>query len=922
MRSVLSRFFSLQPGDGRIGGLLFGYLFVVITCYQMGKAARDALFLSAFRASKLPYADMAIALSVGVVFAVYVTIGRRVSVRNLIAGSLLIFAAANCGFWYLATTHPEWTLQYPAFYLYVGILGVLTPTQVWTLANYLLTTRQAKRVFGLVGAGGISGWIFAGMLTNLLASNERLGTESLLLTMAIGFVLCAAIVVALWRQNDSVVAAATQEAPSKNLRESLGVVFSSPYLIAIASLITLSSVATTFAGWQFKAIARDAFADKDALTAFFGEFNFWVGLACLALQLLLTSRFLRRFGLGPALLVVPLALFGSELAVFAFGTLATAIVLKGSDQLLRYSLDKSSVELLYLPIPAEIKLQAKSCIDTLIWRLGDGIAGFTLAIFTDQLLWSPQRVSVVNLFFIGAWITAAVVARRQYSARLLESIRERRLDAERQAAPVLDRSTTEMLADQLRSDDPKEVVYALELFGVAERRTSHPAVRDLLSHPDPKVRKAAIERLDDAADQWALPQIEDRLRDDDLGVRTAALLFLAHHAKVDPLTRIESLGDFASFSIDAGMAAFLAQPGRTQNLFAARLLIDKMIDHHGVDGIASRVEAAELLAQLPDEFDVQLDRLLADREADVLRAAVRAAAKLRKRRTAPRLIALLGDGRVGGEAAAALAEMGAPVVGSLRDALHDETLDADCRRAIPDVLAAIGSRTAAHVLVESLLVGDPGVRFRLIAALNQLRRDRPKVELDRRLLHAALAFETMLHCRTNQILAAVAGDEPQSDDAPRAPAGIRGRLESEGEQEIERIFRLLSLLHPDVDFHSAHFGLRSADPTARDNAVEFLDLTLDPDLRKTLVPLLDPAAAHDERVAPILRHTGMDSPSRHDLIAAMVESSDPWLKACGIAAVGTLGLREHAAQVEACLDADDELLREAARAAHRQLAGG
>ena len=198
---------------------------------------------------------------------------------------------------------------------------------------------------------------------------------------------------------------------------------------------------TCFAGWQFKAMAKAAYQDTNALTAFFGRFNFWAGLACLTLQLLLTSRFLRRFGLGPALLVVPLALLGGELAVLALGTLGAAILLKGSDQVLRYSIDKSSVELLYLPISPEVKLQAKSCIDTVIWRLGDGLAGFVLAIFTDQLHWSAQRVSSVNIVFIFAWVTVAVVARRRYLDTLLQSIRQWRLDAERQLAPVIDRST-------------------------------------------------------------------------------------------------------------------------------------------------------------------------------------------------------------------------------------------------------------------------------------------------------------------------------------------------------------------------------------------------------------------------------------------------------------------------------------------------
>lgn len=913
MTSPFGRLFSLQKGDGRRGALLFAYLFLVITCYQTGKAARDALFLSVFNASKLPYADMAIALSAGIVFAAYVTIGRRMSLRNLIAGSLLFFALMVGGFWYLAHFRPELSWQFPAFYIWVGILGVLAPAQVWTLANYLLTTREAKRVFGLVGAGAITGWIFAGMLTKALASIEGFGTESLLVAMAIGFVACAGIVFALWRAKETAAAeggASHQEPPSKSLRESLAVIFASPYLISIATLITLSSVATTFAGWQFKAIAKGAYPDKDALTAFFGEFNFWAGIACLVLQLLLTSRFLRRFGLGPALLVVPVALVGSEIAVLALGSLTAAIVLKGSDQLLRYSLDKSSVELLYLPIPPEVKLQAKSCIDTFIWRLGDGVAGFTLAIFTDQLHWSPQRVSIVNLVFIGGWIVSAVTARRHYALRLLDSIRQRRLDAERQLAPVLDRSTTEILSTQLRSPDPGEVLYALALFGVSQRPAPHPAVRDLLAHPEAAVRKGALEALDAAGDRWVLPRVEELLRDPDIGVRTAALLFLAHHARVDPLTRIEELGSFPAYSIESGMVAFLAQPGPTQNLATARLMMDRLLDPHGAGGKQARVEAARLLAILPDAFDAQLDTLLADVEPEVVRAAVAAAARLGKRRAVPRLLELLGDRHLRGDAAEALVAMGDRVVGSLRDHLNDAGSDLGSRLEVPAVLARIGSPAAANALAENLLEGDPELRFRIISALNQIQRDHPHTVLDRRLLHSSLALEMMIHCRTNQILS-VAG---------AAASAVSARLDAARELEIERVFRILSLLYPRVDFHSAHFGLRSSDHAARDNAVEFLDLTLETGLRRTLVPLLDPSAALEERVAPILRHTGMDAPSRLELVSALVESTDLWLKACGISAVGVLGLHELAGEVEASLDAEDELLRESARAAKRRLA--
>ncbi len=424
--------------------------------------------------------------------------------------------------------------------------------------------------------------------------------------MAATLLGCAVLVVALWREkNRAEASGATPHAEpgSKGLRESLALIFSSPYLISIASLITLSSVVTCFAGWQFKAMAKAAYQDTNALTAFFGRFNFWAGLACLGLQLVLTSRFLRRFGLGPALLLVPLALLGGELAVLSLGTLAAAILLKGSDQVLRYSIDKSSVELLYLPISPEVKLQAKSCIDTVIWRLGDGLSGFVLAIFTDQLHWSAQRVSTVNIFFIAAWIAVAVVARRRYLDTLLQSIRQRRLDAERQLAPVLDRSTADVLAAQLASSDPREVLYALDVFGVSQSPEAHRGVRDLLSHDDPAVRRRALALLDDSGDLSVLPRVEPLLHDPDVGVRSAALLYLSHHTAVDPLRRIQELDAFADVSVVSGIVAFLAQSGDRERLPEARVLMDRMISQRGEAGKAGRVEAASLIGMLVDEFD-------------------------------------------------------------------------------------------------------------------------------------------------------------------------------------------------------------------------------------------------------------------------------------------------------------------------------
>ena len=56
---------------------------------MIGKVARDALFLDKFKAVQLPYADIAIAILVGFVVAAYVRLGRNISLRNLLVGSVV-----------------------------------------------------------------------------------------------------------------------------------------------------------------------------------------------------------------------------------------------------------------------------------------------------------------------------------------------------------------------------------------------------------------------------------------------------------------------------------------------------------------------------------------------------------------------------------------------------------------------------------------------------------------------------------------------------------------------------------------------------------------------------------------------------------------------------------------------------------------
>jgi AAA family ATP:ADP antiporter len=264
------------------------------------------------------------------------------------------------------------------------------------------------------------------------------------------------------------------------------------------------------------------------------------------------------------------------------------------------------------------------------------------------------------------------------------------------------------------------------------------------------------------------------------------------------------------------------------------------------------------------------------------------------------------------ESTKALVKFGDSIVGLLRKSLGDPSVPREQRREIPLVLANIGTPAAAQVLLESVLEGDTGVRFKIISAFNKLHRDHPEIPLDFQLLETVLAAEILGHYRTYQIMEAIA--DPKNRDEPMFKA-----LQNSVQQELERVFRLLGLLYPQVDLHAVYHGLQSMDKSVYDNALEFLENVLKSSLRVTLVPLLDGRVTAKERARLANRLVHAKLENREQAVSELVSSEDPWLKSCGAYAIGSFRISSLAGKLEGCLTHPDPLLRETARAAKLRL---
>ena len=286
--------------------------------------------------------------------------------------------------------------------------------------------------------------------------------------------------------------------------------------------------------------------------------------------MLVTGPALRRFGIAVTVLVLPLALgFGTAL-IWLLPGIWSVLFTNACDQGFRFSVDKASYELLYLPIPPAQRVPVKNAIDIIGNRVADGCGALLLGLATQGFFgWIPglglglRGTAALNMIVIALWMAVAWRLRREYVRTIHESIHRHRLDTERAASTTIEKSAAEALRAKLAGGEASEVRYALGLLEVQQTRSWQPALRTLLHHPEGDIRRRALSLLRAAGDREIGSTAVELLKDPDLGVRTEALLYLTREMHVDPLSQIQQLGDFEDFSIRAGHGGVpgLAWPG-------------------------------------------------------------------------------------------------------------------------------------------------------------------------------------------------------------------------------------------------------------------------------------------------------------------------------------------------------------------------
>jgi AAA family ATP:ADP antiporter len=876
---LLRPFAQLRPGEATTALLMFAYSFLAMTSYNIIQPITRSKFISDLGAENIPYVQFVSGLLIGVIMQGYARATSMIPRRWVIPASQALLTGVLVAFWVLFQTGQEWVSA--AFYLLGQIFAILLISQFWTLANAIYDPRQAKRIFGFIGGGSVLGGMTGAGITALIA--ERIGTNTLLLWSAVVLGACIGIVVYVLRRESQAVVSGSgvEEEQGLKAREALALFLKSRQIQLIAVIIGFGAIGAVILDQQLNMATQEfkGRGQEDSITSFLGQVRFYLSAAGLVIQVFLTSRIHRLLGIGFALMVLPIGLGTMAGVILANPALWAPAMGSVIDRSFRYTVDKTTREILFLPLPTDIKLQVKPFIDVTVDRLSKGIGALMLLVLIQPwglgLTW--QQLSFVTLILVALWFFMAVRAKREYVAAFRRSIEQQDVKAADIRLDTADLNTIEALVAELSHPEPRRVVYAIDLLQSLDKR--HLVTPLLLHHESPQVRARALAVAEGAgrerASHWARG-IEAALRDSDGEVRLAAVRALAALRGEDAAETVRPFLNDPSPELAVTAACALANSPVDADRAAAEAVLQRLGSDTRMQATPARLEVARALGQVQNpRFRPLLVPLMFDPDLSVARAAIQSARRLPTTDFlfVPPLVSLMRNRLLKPAAREVLVSYGDDVVDTLAYFLRDTDEDIWIRRHVPSTLALIPTQRSLDVLLTALEDGDGFVRFKAGAAIERVLRDSPSLKLDRgaierQVLQEALRAFNALTLHHN--LFRSGGLDPT--------LLLARALEQKYERAINRIFRLLGLLHSSGDIGAVRQALRAPDARLRSGALEYLDNLLAGDVRKRVMLLLEemPVTERVKRGNTIFRTRVREV---EDTVAQLVHDEDQVLAA-------------------------------------------
>ncbi len=835
MISGILHFFNIRKEEQYKAVNLFFYQLLTVMIIVQGRIVRDTLFLKRYEVARLPLMYIGVALIVSSFTYIYTKKSSYYRLDKVISATFLLSIIGLLTFSILAHYNVHWS--YPLLYIFIEVSGAFMMFQFWSFTNELLDSREAKRLLGFVGGGGVIGSLAAGWGVGWIV--QYIAIEKILLINAFYMVIATVIVTRMGRSlAGKLQRSVAVKIGAKQKKRAKDGVFHIAYVRYIAAIIAITFVTVTFIDYQFKVVANNYF-DEEGLAAFLGLiYAIFGGVFSFGFQLFVTGRMLK-ISIFLSLMILPFFLL-----LFSFGFLVVPASLmllgyaaplllismaRASDYAFRYTINDAAIQLLYIPMDSKLKSRAKASIDGIVKPISIGLSGvfiYFLSLHSIHL----KIISLVVVLLSVAWIVVIAVIRKEYVGVLTNSIKRKGFTSN--DVVIKEQMLDRIIIAAFESGNPEEMIMALDMMQEERYFLRVPNFVPLLEEEfvDSRIKVKILELLRFVKSRYYIFEVHRLTTVNDDEIVKEAIRTFGYMQMEKSVPYLSSFLSHPSIEIRSSAIIALILYGGIQGIMKAAPVLQQLIESSSVH---DRRAAAVVLKEIGQEnLQQQVFILLNDSDPSVRREAVRAACHIGIREIIPKLFYMLLDKSVRMDVARGLASFGEDVIPPIENILSSPLDSMEMKKEVARLLGSLPTPRSVRLLKNSL-DSDEDLKSVILESLKNIINKTDGVHIDPAFFKRHLFKEFYYYFQTLYNRQVVSSRV----DASYFFSMIDIKLKN----SLRRIFSILQLLYGNDVFETVYYNVtqRHVAKEYRSNAIEIIDNVVDKDIARVLIPMLE-----------------------------------------------------------------------------------
>jgi AAA family ATP:ADP antiporter len=408
----LARVVDVRPGEARALLWSFAYFFCLLAAYYILRPLRDEMGVAG-GVKNLQWLFTATFVTMLAAVPLYGALVARMPRRRFIPIVYQFFVANLAIFWVLLALDVERQTVARVFFVWISVFVLFAVSVFWSFMADLYSADQSKRLYGFIAAGGSAGALAGPGITIMLA--PAIGATNLLILAALLLevaVLCAMRLEVKGKRVEK------QAMIGGGALDGLMLVVRSPYVAGIFLWVGLLSVAATFLYFEQAAIVAAASDDPAVRTRIFATVDLVVGILTLVVQFIATGKLIQRFGVGPALALLPLVFAAGFAVLAAAPTLMVVIAFQALQRTANFAISNPARESLFTVVGRDEKYKAKNVIDIVAVRGADAAGGWLVTVL-KALGMEGRAIALSAIALAAAGMALSAALGRAHSRRAI-----------------------------------------------------------------------------------------------------------------------------------------------------------------------------------------------------------------------------------------------------------------------------------------------------------------------------------------------------------------------------------------------------------------------------------------------------------------------------------------------------------------------